>query len=341
MASTLTSTNGAGLDDLLRKQHRVVTRTQALAAGMTPAALRHRLRDDGPWQAPLPGVYVATTGTVSVDQREMAAILYGGPRSMVTGIAALWRHGMRAPHADSVDVLVPANRQRHDCGLVRIHRTTRMPDRVFLMGPLRYAPAVRAVADAARLMTDIRDVRAVVADSVQSGKCRPERLVEELGAGPLRDSALLRQALGEIADGVRSVAEADLRNLIRRSRLPRPVLFNAHLFAGSAFIAVPDCWWPDAGVAVEVDSREWHLSPADWERTMSRRSTMSSYGIIVLHFSPRQIRTEPRKVIGLIRSALESAAGRPRPAITAVNAPGVVSQRPSSGRHDSPPGVAP
>jgi very-short-patch-repair endonuclease len=258
----------------------------------------------------------------------------------VTGIAALWRHGIRSPRSDLVDVLVPADRLRHDTRFVRLHRTARMPDRVFLMGPLRYAPAVRAVADAARLMTGIQDVRAVVADSVQSGKCRPERLAEELGAGPLRDSALLRQALGEIADGVRSAAEADLRNLIRRSRLPGPVLFNAQLFAGPTFIAVPDCWWPDAGVAVEVDSREWHLSPADWERTMSRRSTMSSYGIIVLHFSPRQIRAEPAKVISLIRSALESAAGRSRPAITAVPAPGVISQRPSSGRHDRTAGVA-
>lgn len=166
-------------------------------------------------------------------------------------------------------------------------------------------------------MTDIRDVRAVVADAVQHGKCRAKELAEELSDGPLRDSALLRQVLGEIADGIRSVAEAELRDLIRRSGLPGPVLFNAELFAGSTFIAVPDCWWPAAGVAVEVDSREWHLSPADWERTMSRRAKMSSYGIIVLHFSPRQIRTEPGRVIGLIRSALQSAGGRPSLAITA------------------------
>lgn len=320
MASMSKSTRWAALDDLLSKQHRVVTRTQALAAGMTPAALRHRLRNDGPWQAPLPGVYVATTGTVSVDQREMAALLYGGPTSMVTGVAALWRYGIRAPRADTVDILIPARRQRHDSGFVRIHRTARMPDRVFLMGQRRYAPAIRAVADAARLMTDIRDVRAVVADSVQHGKCSPAQLAEELSAGPLRDSALLRQVLTEIAEGVRSVAEAELRDLVRHAGLPGPVLLNAELFAGNTLVAVPDFWWPDAGVAVEVDSREWHLSPADWERTMSRRAKMSSYGIIVLHFSPNQIRAEPRKVVSLIRSALESAANRPPLALTAVTA---------------------
>jgi very-short-patch-repair endonuclease len=320
VASTSPTTSPAGLDDLLRKQYRIVTRKQALGAGLTQSALRHRLRDGGPWQILLPGVYSAETGTASVGQREMAAMLYGGPGSMVTGLSALWRHGIRAPRPDAVDVLVPAGRLRQNTGFVRLHRTARMPDRVFRLGKLRYAPPARAVADAARLMTGIRDVRAVVADSVQHGKCSPAQLAEELSAGPLRDSAMLRQVLAEIAEGVRSVAEAELRDLIRRAGLPGPVLLNAELFAGNTLIAVPDFWWPDAGVAVEVDSREWHLSPADWERTMSRRARMSSYGIIVLHFSPNQIRSEPEKVVSLIRSALVSAANRPPLGITAMPA---------------------
>jgi very-short-patch-repair endonuclease len=276
-----TKTGRAEIDGLLTKQFSVVTRAQALGAGLTLSALRHRLRDGGPWQALLPGIYLAATGAASVDQREMAAILYGGPASMVTGLAALSRHNIRTPRTDAVDVLVPALRHRHDAGYVRLHRTTRMPARVFTIGELRYAPPIRAVADAARLMTDIRGVRAVVADSVQLGKCTPGHL-----------------------------AEAELRDLIRRAHQPGPVLFNAQLYAGTTFIAAPDCWWPKAGVAVEVDSREWHLLPADWERTMSRRAKMSSYGIIVLHFSPRQIRTEPEQVVRLIRSTLNSAAGR-------------------------------
>jgi hypothetical protein len=142
--------------------------------------------------------------------------------------------------------------------------------------------------------------------------------MDELNGGPVRSSALLRLALDDIAAGIRSPAEADLRILIKRSSLPEP-MFNPRLFAGDIFIASPDCWWPDAGVAGEVDSREWHLSPEDWEQTMSRRTRMSAHGIIVLHFSPRQIRTHPGQVAGAIRSALDSAAGRALP-ITAVPA---------------------
>jgi len=87
--------------------------------------------------------------------------------------------------------------------------------------------------------------------------------------------------------------------------------FNAKLYVGKDFLAMPDAWWSDAGVAVEVDSREWHLSPKDWERTMRRHSEMSARGIIVLHFAPSQIKREPERVLAAISRALESAAGRP------------------------------
>ena len=168
-------------------------------------------------------------------------------------------------------------------------------------------------------MTDIREVRAVVADSVQRGICPIRQLAEELAAGPVRGSAQLRRALAEVADGVRSSAEADLRSLIKRARLPMP-MFNPRLFAGQTFIAVPDCWWPQAGVAAEVDSRQWHLSPRDWERTLARHARMGSHGIVVLHFTPGQIRNRQHEVASNIRAALAAGQGRPLSPIRAVPA---------------------
>jgi hypothetical protein len=99
-------------------------------------------------------------------------------------------------------------------------------------------------------------------------------------------------------------------DLIKRGKIPLP-LFNVRLHsADGALIAIPDAWWPEAGVAAEVDSREWHLSPADWERTMSRHAQMSRYGIIVLHFTPRQIRADPPGVVATIAEALKAGSAR-------------------------------
>ena len=88
-------------------------------------------------------------------------------------------------------------------------------------------------------------------------------------------------------------------------------LFNPSLFDGDLFLGKPDAWWRAAGVAGEVDSREWHLSPEDWDRTRRRHDRMAAAGIIVLHFSPSQIRREPAEVTQIIKGALERGLRRP------------------------------
>lgn len=256
-----------------------------------------------------------------MDQRDMAALLFAGPDSVITAWAAMRRLGMKTPQTDAVDVLVPTARQRLSHAFVRVHRTTRIPEPVCVSGRIQFVWAVRAVADAARGLRDSREVRAVVANSVQRGWCRIAELEQELSQGPAAGSALFRRALDEVAGGVRSMAEADLLDLIKRSGLPMP-LFNARLIVGRRLVAVADAWWPKARVAVEVDSREWHLSPEEWEETIRRHARMTSHGILVLHFTPKQIRTERAEVVAMIRAALESAKADRHPAVQAVPAQG-------------------
>jgi len=162
-----------GLDELLGQQLSVISRGQLLDLGMKDNAMQWRARAGGPWQALLPGVYLGLTGAPNLLQKEMAALLYAGPASLVTGPLALMHHGLRSPLTlETVDVLVPTGRQR-------------------------------------------------------------------------------------------------LR------------------------------------VAAEVDSYEWHLSPADADRTRKRHDRMGAAGIIPLHFSPRQIRRERAEVVRLIKDALD------------------------------------
>ena len=218
-------------------------------------------------------------------------------------------------------MLVPAEQVAGAGGFVRVWATTRMPEFVFTDGAVRFAEAARAVADAARELGSFREVRAVAADAVQRRRCRIDQLADELRHAPVRQSAWLRRTLAEVADGVRSAAEGDLRDLIRAHGLPPP-MFNARLYVGPEFLAVPDAWWPDAGVVVEVDSREWHLSPEDWERTLRRSTRMNALGINVMHFTPHRIRTEAAEVAAEIRSALEAGRDRPQLAVRTLPAAG-------------------
>ena len=209
----------AALAKTLDAQLYVISRAQALACGLTVGALRHRIRPDGPWRILLPGVYLVDSREPNVMQREIAATLYAGHGSMITGVAALWRHDIRHPLSDIVDVLVPAPRKVQSTGFARVWRTNRLPARPWLADGIRVAPPPRAVADAALTLVAADEVRAIVADAVQRNRCTIPELTAELGGGPVRGSARFRLALAEVASGVRSVAEGDLRNLLRRGRV--------------------------------------------------------------------------------------------------------------------------
>ena len=245
----------------------------------------------------LPGVYLTMTGTPTQEQREIAALLYAGSGSVITGAVAVRRHHLTCAGLNLIDVLIPADEQRASTGFVRIQRTTRMPDKVHKTGAIRFAPPHRAVADAARKMTSFGDVQAVVCASLQRKRCALPLLIEELNEGPSAESRSLRRALAEVSDGVRSTAEADLKKLIDHSDLEKP-LYNARLYTPDGdFIAKPDAWWQRAGVAGEVDSREYHMEAADYRATQMRHNRMESYGINVQHWLPSVIAIESRTVL--------------------------------------------
>jgi very-short-patch-repair endonuclease len=44
---------------------------------------------------------------------------------------------------------------------------------------------------------------------------------------------------------------------------------------------------------------------------MRRHARMTAQGILVLHFTPKQIRTEPAQVVAAIRAALEAVRAGP------------------------------
>jgi very-short-patch-repair endonuclease len=329
MVRTATLDQGS-LDRILAKQELVVAQSQVVACGMTRKALQHRIRPGGPWQELLPRIYLAATGSPTPAQREVAAVLYAGRNplpypgrdSVLTGLAALRRHGLRVPAAEEISVLIPAGQAsqgRRSHAFVRVRPTVRMPAPVCYQGVVQYALPERALTDAARELHSFRQVRALVADAIQQRYCRLDVLQEELAQGPRRGSAWLRRSLAEAADGIRSGAEGDFGDLLRRSGLPKP-MFNARLYAGKVFIAVADAWWPEAGVAAEVDSRAWHLLPEDWEHDLRRHARMSGHGIIVLHFPPSRIRTDPAGVVADIKAALATGKSRPPLAVRALPA---------------------
>jgi hypothetical protein len=172
-----------------------------------------------------------------------------------------------------VDVLIPISVKRQSLGYVRIHRTRRMPAS-HRIGPIRFAPPARAVADASHWFTKLGDVRALVAEAVQKQVCSIAQIGMELEEGANRDSAYLRKALAAVRSGIRSEAEADFRDRILRSDLMAPQ-YNVFLRARDGTdIGEADAWWAEAGVSAEIDSQEYHFYRDGWLKTDAKHGRM-------------------------------------------------------------------
>jgi hypothetical protein len=305
----------------LAAQHQVVTLTQAVACGISRSTLSGWCRPDGRWQKLLPGVYLTATGQPTPDQRLVAARLYAGQPSAVTGPTAIRLHRLRSPGSDVIDVLIPWTVKRQSTGFVRIHRTRRMP-RVYRTGVVDFADPARAVADAARQFSSLDDVRSVVAEAVQKRACSIAEIGLELEHGSSHDSARLRAALAEVRDGVRSVAEARFRSRVLASDLPAP-RFNVFLRAADGTdIGEVDAWWAAAGVSVEIDSQEYHFYREGWLRTDAKRSRLLKHGIFPHNVAPSRVERDWAGIYDELRSSLQQGRQRPRLAIVAFDPAG-------------------
>lgn len=293
---------GMSLDELERR-HQLIRRSTAIAAGVSPGAIAHRTGPRGRWQRVLPGIYATHHGSLTTEQQYAAALLYAGPEALLSGTSVTSLVGLRtAPNTRMVHILIPHTLRRHSEGFVRISRGIRTPETRRING-FPTVTVARAVVETCRHLTDIGSVRALIAESVQRHRTTIRAIAEELEAGARQHSALSRRVLAEVADGVRSPAEGAAYRLVHAADLPQPI-WNRDVFLAGQWLARPDAYWPDEAVALEIDSRRWHLGPAEWEQTMRRHARLTGAGVVVVHVSPSRVHQDSRGVLRDLSRAL-------------------------------------
>jgi hypothetical protein len=277
---------------------------------MSSMGIQRRICPGGTWRMMIPGIYAIGRDELPGRQREMTALLHAGPEGIVTGPYAVRHWGLAVSGSDYVEVLVPKEMRRRSIRFVRLIRTERPPEYVCLQGKIRFAGPARAAADAARGYRDPSQAQEVVCAVLRGTLCSLNELREELAAGPRQGSAMLRGALDAVGEGIWSAAEGDFLKLIKQSGLPQPEYNMALYTEQGEFLGIVDAWWGGAGVAAEVDSREYHdEDPADRETTMSRHNRIAGHLNRLLHFTPARIQTAGWEVVAEIRAAI--AAGLP------------------------------
>lgn len=296
----------------------VATRRELLRLGLTGNTMARKCRPGGGWTRLFLGVYLLTGGAPSRRQLVKGALLRAGPLTYITGLEATRMHGVRrVPDDTRIHVLVPHGRGLSSQGSLLVERSNR-PWTGTVIGGFPVVSLSRALIDAARRESRFDVVRAMIADAVQRQLCSPQAIAAELRDVHLGGTSLPRRVLNEISDGVRSAAEGWSHTLIRRSSLPTPrrnVLIRS---SGGRQLAIVDGWWDEVGLAWQIDSKEFHLSPDDYAHTMAQHSALLAHGVMTVHTVPSRLKTDPKAVIEELAGAYRSAALRPRPNVTAT-----------------------
>ena len=94
--TTRTTPDGqdTNIEAIAMRQQQIVTRAQLVAAGVDDMHIYRQARR-GRWQRILPATYALVTGTLTDEQRPIAAALYAGRNPQIPGLAALNWYGFR------------------------------------------------------------------------------------------------------------------------------------------------------------------------------------------------------------------------------------------------------
>lgn len=276
--------------------------------------MRHAIRAFG-WQRIAHGFVLTAPGPPTRADWLNVGLELAAPTGAISGWDALRIVGLGDARPPRQEALVLTTGGEHRVvGDVRI-RPTRRPFRTWTLPgehpDFPYADVAhtaRAVADTALQYRRLAPVRALVTGAVQARRCTVVELLAEVDAGPRNDSAMLRRAVADLRDGARSVAEAEAIDVLRRCSLPE---FEANvpiMTPSGLLLAVADGLWRELRAVLEIDSRAFHFSEDDWDKTRKRHSRLGRHGLSVDHHAPAEVRGDPALFAKQVEQWLRSRA---------------------------------
>ncbi|HVS67739.1 MAG TPA: hypothetical protein VHE56_04255 [Mycobacteriales bacterium] len=301
------------LPGLIAAQDHLLHRDQALAAGLTPRAIGHRLQE-GQWRLLLPDVYLTHPGEPSRRQLLGAALLYAGPEAAVDGADACRFYGLTSVAVSDtlVHVVAPFGACARSRDFVVVRRTIAAV-RTRHTELLRYVEPATAVVAATRRMTSRRSVLAAFSEAAQRRIVTVEELRRAHIEGPPRNSRFGDAALAALTAGTRSAPEEDFRRLVGASSLLPPAEFNVWLRLPGGRVVCADALFHSSAVIHETNGRRAHAREDLFEDMQERHDALTAAGFVVLHNSPRRLREHAREVVAQVERCHLKYEGRGLP----------------------------
>jgi hypothetical protein len=292
----------AALRDLADYQRGVVTRAQAIAAGMSDEVIRSRLRL-GRWQRIHRGVYATFSGEATRAAVLWAAVLAVGEGAALShrSAAELWK--LTDEPSESVHVTVPASRRVCRPEGVVVHISGRAARAVH---PVLAPPRTRVEETILDLVDGAGTVDEVIG-WVTRGLGRRLTVQEKLRAAlaqrsRIRWRAALTQFLSADMAGVLSVLEYRyFHNVEQPHGLParkRQVWFRQGRRSGYR-----DNLYERYGLVVELDGQIAHPAEEKW-KDVRRDNIAVSWGLTTLRFGWRDVTLKPCETAAQVAAVL-------------------------------------
>jgi very-short-patch-repair endonuclease len=270
------------LDAILRRQSGMITREQAIAAGLSRDDVDERIRLRR-WRPLHPRVYLAAGHRHDAEVTVRAAMLWAGEGAVLTGLAAAWWHGLVATLPPSIGVAVPRRRQSRPDVRVR-YREVAAEDRVIHRGlavtglPLTALDAAVELGSAGAELLDIALQRRVPFSQVREAHARNPG---SASAGRLLAAAADRSAAATKRLLVRALTDSGAAGWL----CDLPV-------AG----CVVDIAFPAARVALDPVGWAWHTDAAH----ARRHDALAGTGWTILRCTWHELVASPRAALARI-----------------------------------------
>ena len=280
------------------RQHGVFTKDQALGAGFSLAAIRHR-RESRRWKTLYPGIYAIAGSTATWHQRVIAVtLLYDGVASSITAgrVQGLLDGGDAPIHV----TLPPGQKRRRRRGIV-VHEAALTRTDIRWIDNIPVTRPERTLVDLAAVLPE-RALEAALDVAVQLGLATIPKLycyIDERNLGNLPGMKTLRKLLDDRAKGaMHKELERIFRRKLKAAKLPEPV---RQFPVGRYHV---DFVYPQQQIAIELDGLGGHFSAEQFRRNKRRDNQIVLAGFDLFHFGWEDVNDRWDDVEGTIRKAL-------------------------------------
>ena len=280
----------------LADRHRPFRRSDAIAAGISPAVIK-----GSRFRRIFRGVYIDASVPPHALHRVSAALLLHPPSAFASHASAARVYGVPLPVLpdEHVSVFDAADRRRRPgvCSHVVPPGT-----------PVRVVQGLRVSAPA-RLFVELADILTMV-DLVVVGDalCRLRRATpaELRAAAASARSGRAVTAASHVRAEVDSAMETRLRLLIVLAGLPEPVVNHVIRDAYGAVLLRFDLSYPDLKVVVEYDGRQHRADLDQWDHDLDRKDWFDAEGWLHVPVFSHGIYRDPARTLRRVAAALRS-----------------------------------